>query len=164
VPRLHSDGRSVDRQEIWSRIEAIQRESRNPVQLKTLIGEWEKDFGQEYKDLAEEVLADNVRKEVASWAKRKNLSTLEDLIRNMWETWTEGEFTIERTENDVQIHCTRCPIADTYRSIGREEYGFIFHCSGDAYIVSGFNPKMRFRRTKTLMNGDDCCDHHYSMD
>ena len=164
MSRLHSGGRSVDRQEILSRIEAIQRESHNPTQLKTLIAEWERDFGLEYNDLAEGILADDVRKKVGGWAERKNLSTVEDLIRNMWETWTEGKFTINRKEDGVQIHCTRCPIADTYRSIGREEYGFIFHCSVDAHVASGFNPKMRFRRTKTLMMGDDCCDHHYSMD
>lgn len=41
-----------------------------------------------------------------------------------------------------------------------EMANYIF-CAGDPYIVEGFNPKMGFKRTKTLTLGDDCCDHFY---
>ena len=42
---------------------------------------------------------------------------------------------------------------------------WLYHhtCSADEAMVSGFNPKIGFRRTKTLMQGDDYCDHYYYM-
>jgi len=54
-------------------------------------------------------------------------------------------------------------MAETYRKIGKPEYGLIFHCSTDPHIVSGFNPDMEFKITKRLMTGDDCCDHYYRL-
>ncbi|MHA2213812.1 MAG: L-2-amino-thiazoline-4-carboxylic acid hydrolase [Candidatus Thorarchaeota archaeon] len=29
--------------------------------------------------------------------------------------------------------------------------------------MAGFNPKMKFERTKTLMEGDGYCDHCYTL-
>ncbi|MFW9789019.1 MAG: L-2-amino-thiazoline-4-carboxylic acid hydrolase, partial [Candidatus Thorarchaeota archaeon] len=36
-------------------------------------------------------------------------------------------------------------------------------CNEDEHIVAGFNPSIKFSRTKTLMEGHDCCDHCYVM-
>ncbi|MFC2012727.1 L-2-amino-thiazoline-4-carboxylic acid hydrolase [Chloroflexota bacterium] len=30
-------------------------------------------------------------------------------------------------------------------------------------MASAFNPDIGFQRTKTLMRGDDCCDHIYYL-
>ncbi|MFX0093744.1 MAG: L-2-amino-thiazoline-4-carboxylic acid hydrolase, partial [Candidatus Hodarchaeota archaeon] len=109
-----------------------------------------------------EILAEQTRKAWAAIAAREK-SSFDDLIRRLWEDWTEGEFTIEKSEKGVQIYCTKCPIADSYRSIGKQALGLIFQCSEDPYIAAGFNPNIEFRRSKTLMNGDDCCDHYYSI-
>jgi hypothetical protein len=148
---------------IWKKIYAIRRSWRNPAQLNVLLIEWETDFGPEYHDLARELIAAQTRKVWRNLAAKSKSNTIDDLVRHLWEEWDEGEFTITRKDNgDVQIQCTRCPIADAYRVIGKEEYGLLFHCSEDPYIVEGFNPAIEFRRTKTCMN-DDFCDHHYSL-
>jgi len=36
-------------------------------------------------------------------------------------------------------------------------------CQNDFYIAEGFNSKIGLKRTKTLMEGHDCCDHFYYM-
>ena len=36
-------------------------------------------------------------------------------------------------------------------------------CSVDECIATTFNPQIGFRRTKTLMQGDEYCDHFYYM-
>ncbi|MFX0126051.1 MAG: L-2-amino-thiazoline-4-carboxylic acid hydrolase [Candidatus Hodarchaeota archaeon] len=151
-------------QDILEKIHSIQQSWRDPKKLNLLLDEWEKNFGDKYNQMAEELVAEHTRSAWSKISSQKGLSSLDDLINLLWEQWTEGEFTIERTKTTVQIHCTKCPIADAYRSIDKEKYGFQFHCSEDPFIVKGFNPKIKFERTKTLMNGDDYCDHLYSLE
>ncbi|MHA1906044.1 MAG: L-2-amino-thiazoline-4-carboxylic acid hydrolase [Candidatus Thorarchaeota archaeon] len=154
----------TEREEIWKRIAKIREHDTKPAQLKTLLADWKRDYGPEYNGLVKEILAENVCKNARNWAKEKGISTADDIVQNMWEGWDEGEFTIERSDAGIQIHCTKCPIADTYRSIGEEELGLLFQCDEDPHIVRGINPEMDFKRTKTLMEGDDCCDHYYPKD
>ena len=48
--------------------------------------------------------------------------------------------------------------ADIFRSLGAEDIG-LWICEGDGPAAAAFNPAIRLKRTKTLMEGDDCCDH-----
>jgi len=34
-------------------------------------------------------------------------------------------------------------------------------CAQDSKTAKDFHPKIRFKRIKDLMHGDDCCDHTY---
>ena len=54
---------------------------------------------------------------------------------------------------------TGCPTA-CFRAIGRPEVGRFF-CDADEPMIEEFSPDIGFRRTKTLMDGDSCCDHHF---
>lgn len=36
-------------------------------------------------------------------------------------------------------------------------------CEGDAPMAAAFNPDIGFQRTKTLMEGADCCDHVFYL-
>ncbi|UCG03785.1 MAG: L-2-amino-thiazoline-4-carboxylic acid hydrolase [Candidatus Heimdallarchaeota archaeon] len=150
--------------EVLEKIRTIRQSWRDPKKLNQLLDEWERDFGDEYSQMSEELVAEHTSTSWEKIASQKGLSSLDDLISVLWEQWTEGEFTIERTKTAVQIYCTKCPIADAYRSINKEKYGIQFHCSEDPFIVKGYNPKITFKRTKTLMNGDEYCDHFYSLE
>ncbi|MFW9794828.1 MAG: L-2-amino-thiazoline-4-carboxylic acid hydrolase, partial [Candidatus Thorarchaeota archaeon] len=90
--------------------------------------------------------------------------TLDDLVRTLWHTWDEGEYTIEKIPDGIQVYVTRCPMVNAFRSIGRADLGVQFFCNEDDHIVEGFNPCIRFTRTKTLMEGDECCNHRYTLD
>ena len=138
---------------------------RTPPRVEALLEEWEEEFGPEMHDIVGELIAEKTCKTWASIAEEEENNTIEDLIRILWGALREAgwEFSVEKTKEGVQILCTKCPIASMYKKIGKEEYGLLFHCITDPYIVKGFNPEIEFRRTKTLMGGDDCCDHYYSM-
>jgi hypothetical protein len=150
--------------QMWQKIRLIRRSWRDSKKLVSLLNEWERDFDDKYNQVVEELIAENVSKIWSKFSSRKETSSLDSLINHLWEQWTEGDFTIERNNTEVQIYCTKCPIADAYRSINKEKYGLLFHCNEDPFIVKGFNPKIKFKRTKTLMNADDCCDHNYSLE
>jgi hypothetical protein len=119
-----------DNEQIWAQIRKIRDSWGDSEQLKVALAEWESDFGTEYNTLAEEILAKKTRE---SWARRAaswNSTSLDVLMRVMWEDWTEGEFSIDKSEGRVQIQCTKCPIAEVYRSIGQSELGLIFQLLG----------------------------------
>jgi hypothetical protein len=58
----------------------------------------------------------------------------------------------------------RCRYAEMYKELGIEEVGFLLSCGRDYAMVSGFNPMMKLYRTKTLMEGVDCCDFRFEME
>ena len=67
---------------------------------------------------------------------------------------------VERSENSVRLEFTRCPWADAFRALGRPDIGSFF-CETDALLSSCFNPRIKFEKTRSLMFGDACCDHHF---
>ena len=63
----------------------------------------------------------------------------------------------------VGYHYTRCMWAEIFHELGEPELGLIL-CAGDEPSVKSFNPKLAFTRTKTLMDGDELCDHIFYVE
>ncbi|MHA2175664.1 MAG: L-2-amino-thiazoline-4-carboxylic acid hydrolase [Candidatus Hodarchaeales archaeon] len=150
------------RETLWKRIQEIRDSWKNTKNLEECLNRWEEDYGTSQNELAMEIIAQKTEEGWRKWAQKNNLSTLEDFIHSAWEGWTEGEYTIERKPNYAQIYCTKCPMADAYLSIGKAELGKVFHCCEDPFMVLGFNPQLKFGRTKTLMDGNGFCNHYYT--
>lgn len=55
---------------------------------------------------------------------------------------------------------TRCLWAEVFRELDAADIG-VWICRNDGPTAAAYNPAIRFERTKTLMEGDDCCDHIY---
>ena len=91
--------------------------------------------------------------------------SIEALINLLWEPLrTKGyEFSVTQSEAGVQMKCTACPWARLYRNLGGADWGHRLYCAVDEDLVGGFNPQIGFTRTKTLMEGDEYCDHFYYM-
>jgi hypothetical protein len=53
--------------------------------------------------------------------------------------------------------------AEVYRELDEAELGFVI-CAGDEPAVKSVNPKLGFKRTQVLMNGDDICDHMFYVE
>jgi hypothetical protein len=68
--------------------------------------------------------------------------------------------TDERTE--IRYRYTRCMYAEILQELGEPELGLVI-CARDEPWVRSYSPKLAFRRTKTLMEGDDLCDHVFSV-
>ena len=152
-------------EELRELVTEIRTSRSKPKKLKALLEKYEKEFGSEAEERVLEIIAEDTRKVWAEIAEEREDNGIQGILDTLWMSFEDvgGEFTVERTEDSAQIHCTKCPMADTYLEIGKPEYGMIFHCSTDPHIVAGFNPKMEFRITKKLMSGDTCCDHYYQL-
>lgn len=89
---------------------------------------------------------------------RSLCSTLEQICIGSHE-WTK----LKDSDTRQAYRFTRCMWAEAFRELNAEDIGFWVLCQGDASMASSFNPMIGFSRTKTLMMGDDCCDHVYYL-
>jgi hypothetical protein len=64
---------------------------------------------------------------------------------------------IEYTPNSYEMKITECLWAQTFREVNAADLGFATLCYGDEAMAAAFDPRLKLTRTKTLMNGDDCC-------
>jgi hypothetical protein len=72
--------------------------------------------------------------------------------------------TIEVVEDKPQafeVKITECLWAKTFREIGAADIGYLLFCNTDYAHCQGFNPQIILLRSKTLMQGDNCCNHRY---
>jgi hypothetical protein len=76
--------------------------------------------------------------------------------------WHVQTYTIvEDTDKAIESRVTECLFAKTLRDADAADIGYAYFCYGDFAMARAYNPKLRLIRTKTLMNGDDCCNHRY---
>ncbi len=67
---------------------------------------------------------------------------------------------LEDSDSRQAYRFTRCLWAEVFRELGAADIG-LWICQGDGPAAAAFNPDIRFKRSQTLMEGDDCCDHVY---
>lgn len=96
---------------------------------------------------------------------RQQGNSIEKLVELLWlGMGGDFEYRVEKLgEDDYQLRCTKCPFVALARDNGMAEVGFQKFCMSDYGIVKGFNERILFTRTKTLMEGHDCCDHRYRL-
>ncbi|MGV0820993.1 L-2-amino-thiazoline-4-carboxylic acid hydrolase [Martelella sp. AMO21009] len=82
--------------------------------------------------------------------------------------WTAGgalEMTVlEEGAETLSFNVTRCRYAEMYRAMGLGDIGDLLSCNRDGAFCEGFNPKMKLKRTQTIMSGASYCDFRYSME
>lgn len=91
---------------------------------------------------------------IASFAGIQPLWTKEDALR------------IEPLKQDadtLEFNVVRCRYAEMYREMGLGEIGDLLSCNRDATFIEGYDPRIEFRRTQTLMKGASHCDFRYRM-
>ena len=69
---------------------------------------------------------------------------------------------VEDTENAFGLRVTECVWASVFREAGLDgEIGHAAVCNMDYHWPTAFNPQFKMERTKTLMQGHECCNHRY---
>lgn len=97
-------------------------------------------------------------------------TTFVDILWNQMCAPDGLEFTQEVTGEKIQMHCTYCPWVEVAKAAGSTEVGYWLFCKTDPHMIEGFNQavapgkKIKFTRSKTLMQGDAYCDHCYEVE
>lgn len=68
---------------------------------------------------------------------------------------------IEDTDKAFEVNITECLWAKTFHDLDAADIGYAFICHGDFAMARVNNPKIGLIRSKTLMQGHDCCNHRY---
>lgn len=101
--------------------------------------------------------------EVAELMDGKDLTHFADSM----EAWTRGGAIeidiIDKSPSRYEFNVTRCRYAEMYRELGLAELGGVLSCNRDATMVEGFNPRIEFQRTQTIMDGASHCDFVYTL-
>lgn len=83
-------------------------------------------------------------------------------------TWGDGGVwemeVLEQTPTTYSFDVHRCPYYEKYLGLGLAEFGVAFSCCRDAPFARGLNANLRLERSKTIMEGADCCDFRYYLD
>ena len=99
----------------------------------------------------------NPYKSFEDWVQRKEGDT------SMWSYTNIDEPTIV-TDNTRICNTIGCLWADTYREWGAEDIGYLIECKPDYAVIAAQHSNLKLERTKTLMQGDDCCDFKFIWD
>jgi hypothetical protein len=115
----------------------------------------------------EVISADTVARAQADFEKRP-VNGSRDLHALRAELWDKLPPTfiwevLEDTPGRMRFRVTKCPIVEDMKRFNDPELGYALACASDPGIAAGINPKIRFTRTQTLMQGGACCDHAYKL-
>ena len=85
-------------------------------------------------------------------------------MQHLWDAGGALETeVVEQSPSAYVYNVTRCKYAEMYRDMGLGEIGFLLSCNRDGTFVEGYDPRLKLRRTQTIMQGADHCDFHYRM-
>jgi predicted ArsR family transcriptional regulator len=89
---------------------------------------------------------------------------IRDFIRNLWGSLPSQGFQFTQTESKqrIEMNVTKCPIHELAERTKLHAWLYHLSCATDFYSTEAFSPKIRFSRTKTLMEGHECCNHTYT--
>jgi hypothetical protein len=101
-------------------------------------------------------------KKLAQEYSGNSMSELSRIVKEVWAK--DGAMRIQiirENDNELFFDVTHCGYAQIYEKMGIKELGFILSCSRDFPFMEGFNPEIELSRTKTIMEGAECCDFQY---
>jgi len=68
---------------------------------------------------------------------------------------------VEDSQYAFEMKITECLTEIVFREANAPDLGYACVCHADFGFPVGINPKLKLIRTKTLMQGHDCCNHRY---
>jgi hypothetical protein len=70
---------------------------------------------------------------------------------------------VEDGETAFEVRITECLWASTFRAADAADLGYSWVCHPDFAMAPAFNPDMRLRRDRTLMQGAAHCNHRWEL-
>jgi imidazole glycerol phosphate synthase subunit HisF len=123
-------------------------------------------------EVAKRTIAEAVRKsameQAAEMAARVGGQTSLKTFIDRQESWTRGgaleRDVIEEGGTRYRFNVTRCKYAEMYRDMGLGEIGHLLSCQRDGTFCEGYDPRIKLKRTQTIMQGASHCDFDYTFE
>lgn len=135
--------------------------------LAPVVKEFIKEIGRERTlQIVEPIILSLAREAGTQLSRMVEGNSLEHFMKS-FPMWTRKDALqvqiLEQTPKRVSFNVTRCRYAEMYRELGIADLGFLLSCNRDGALIEGFNPKIKFTRTQTIMQGAPFCDFRYEM-
>ncbi len=132
--------------------------------ITPFLEEFQKELGEEKtREITQKVIsrmAEEAGRSMAQLFGSNDLNAVRDKMVPIMEKG--GALKLEFPECSsacLRFNTVYCAYAEMFKRIGIDtELGERLCCQRDGYLFRGFNPEIKFTRTKTLMEGGDCCD------
>lgn len=121
-----------------------------------LLNQLEKKFGSEVFDIVmkkERECREESGKEISQKCE-------ENLIEDIIPYFGGEQNVVEKCKDDCVIRTKYCVLANAAKDANIEEFVYHLHCCNDPSFVEGFNPNLGCEVRKSLLNGDEYCEHH----
>jgi hypothetical protein len=106
-----------------------------------------------------------VKKQVTGRKPIDNFDEFKTFIKELHDSpFASHLFTITYREDiptEIEFHTTECLLAKIFRDMDAADLGYVMICQPDFVTTPAYFPKVRLKRTKTLMQRDDYCDTTY---
>ena len=135
--------------------------------LAPVIKEFARELGRERTlSLLEPVIISLAREAGNQLTKIVGGNSLDHFMKG-FPMWTREDAlqvkVLEQNSRKVSFNVSRCRYAEMYRELGIGDLGFLLSCNRDGALIQGFNPKIEFTRTQTIMEGAPFCDFRFEM-
>lgn len=145
-------------------VELYKKLKRNEIRmLVDITRKLQQKYGPQVADDIAEVLTEKVHEKWNSM--HKDDASLHKLYELMWEK-RDGiiEKDVEvKNDDELRLKVRKCFYADEYKKLGAEDLGYKYSCMCEYPAVDVFNPRISFRRHKTIMQSNEYCDHCYRI-
>ncbi len=143
------------------------REIQAPI-VSSLIYGFAREIGYEKAiEIAKNVIGEDAVASGKKSAQAYSGNTIAELSKIVKEVWAkDNALTLEmlkENETTLFFDVTHCEYAQMYEKMGIKDIGFFLSCNRDFSFMKGFNPQIELRRTKTIMEGAECCDFRFSL-
>ncbi len=112
------------------------------------------------KKASSEVAEQNVKNIIPNLPKNDFDTFINTMVLTPFKNTLSMEI-VEKTDKVLEIKITECLWAKTIREFKKPDavdIGYALVCYPEKATTEAFNPKLKVIRTKTLMQGHDCCN------
>lgn len=124
------------------------------------------------KEVAMKTVGDAVRQSAIEQARRFAAETEQGTslqhfvdMSKLWQKEDALKIEVRRkTDTEYDFDVVRCRYAEMYREMGLGEIGHLLSCQRDGSFCEGYDPKLKMKRTQTIMQGASHCDFRYTYE
>ncbi len=135
----------------------------NSTDRITLLNNLKGIYGDKVKIVLDKFLREKTEADWLNIGIENKDNSLEAFMKILWAPdMEEGfEYSVKNENSLYKVTCTKCPMFELANELNAHEWIFELACKSDYYMVNGFNKDIQFFRDKTLIEGDDYCNHSY---
>ena len=141
------------------------REIQAPIVSSFIQGFAEEIGSDKTIEVAKKVISKDAIESGKNLAQEYSGNSVRELTKIVKEVWAKDDAMkiqiVRENDNELFFDVTYCGYAQMYEEMGIKELGFILSCSRDFPFMEGFNSEIELTRTKTIMEGAECCDFRY---